>query len=239
MTAHLGWMALIAGGWGGLLAVERKAFLQAMVSRPLVAATFLGLLLDDITSGVQMGMVLELYYLGSANMGASVPEHDTLVATGATGAAVALAARSGDVATPALWTLAILVFLGLGRFGRWLDHRLEAYAARLARRALVVAESGNLTRAVRQNLWGMWPHLCAFAVINAACVAAGWWVAPWVARLPGPLLKGLAFAFPILAAVSAIVAVRGSHARYASFYALGAGVLVVALSFLFGGRVTP
>ncbi|HEY0093487.1 MAG TPA: PTS mannose transporter subunit IID, partial [Archangium sp.] len=37
---NVGWAQVaLAGVWGGLVAVERKAFLQAMFSRPLVAAT--------------------------------------------------------------------------------------------------------------------------------------------------------------------------------------------------------
>ena len=35
----------LAGIWGGLLAFERRACLQAMFSRPLVAATGVGLLM--------------------------------------------------------------------------------------------------------------------------------------------------------------------------------------------------
>ena len=48
-----------AGAWGGLLALERRAFLQAMLSRPLVAATGMGLLLDDLPSGLFVGLLLE------------------------------------------------------------------------------------------------------------------------------------------------------------------------------------
>ena len=71
----------LAGVWGGLLALERRAFLQAMLSRPLVAAASIGLLLDDVRTGVFVGMVLELFHLGQANLGAALPENDTLSAT--------------------------------------------------------------------------------------------------------------------------------------------------------------
>src|SRR5687767_13756167 len=98
----------LAGLWGGLLALERRAFLQAMLSRPLVAATSTGLILEDLSSGVFIGLVFELFYLGSASLGGSHPEHELLPAVTATGAAAALAHSAGAHGTPAIWAIAIL-----------------------------------------------------------------------------------------------------------------------------------
>src|ERR1700682_4426 len=97
--SHVG----LAGLWGGLVALERRAFLQAMISRPLVAATGMGLLLDDLPSGLFIGMLLELFHLGSANLGAALPENDTLAATGTAAAAAGLAGGTGG-STPAIWS---------------------------------------------------------------------------------------------------------------------------------------
>src|SRR5215813_1249079 len=116
MWAHV----VLAGLLGGLLAVERRAFLQAMLSRPLVAATGMGLILNDLPSGLYVGLVLELFHLGSANLGAVLPENDTLAATGTAAAAASLTGGSGG-STPAIWSLAILLFVYLGRVGRGLD----------------------------------------------------------------------------------------------------------------------
>ena len=44
----LAWQCLVAFIWGGLMALERKAFLQAMFSRPLVAATVMGIFFISI-----------------------------------------------------------------------------------------------------------------------------------------------------------------------------------------------
>ena len=77
----------LAGAWGGLLALERRSFLQAMLSRPLVAATGMGLILGEQETGLYIGMLLELFHLGSAALGAALPENETLAATGTTAAA--------------------------------------------------------------------------------------------------------------------------------------------------------
>ena len=70
---HVGWgHVALAGAWGALVSLERRAFLQAMFSRPLVAATGAGLLLDDAASGIFAGLVFELFYLGAASVGVFV-----------------------------------------------------------------------------------------------------------------------------------------------------------------------
>jgi PTS system mannose-specific IIC component len=231
---NVGWsLVALAGLWGGLVAVERKAFLQAMFSRPLVAATGMGLLLNDVPAGLFIGMLLELFHLGTANLGASLPDNDTLSATGTSAAAITMAVATGAGSTPALWSLAVLLFVGLGRVGRLVDRALENYSARLAQKALVSAEAGQLTRAMRQNLWGMWPHLVLFGAMTAACALAGFFLGTLLERLPLPVLRGLAWAYPAMASVAASIAVRGSHARRAPLYAgLGAAVVSVAILLL-------
>ncbi len=133
----------LAGLWGGLVAVERKAFLQAMLSRPLVAATVMGGLLNDVASGLAVGLVLELFFLGTANLGAALPENDTLAATGTSAAAATLTTATGAGSTPAMWSLAVLLFIGLGRVGRKSDRLLEGYSARLARVAQAMGDTSN------------------------------------------------------------------------------------------------
>ncbi|ADO75096.1 PTS system, mannose/fructose/sorbose family, IIC component [Stigmatella aurantiaca DW4/3-1] len=220
----------LAGLWGGMVAVERKAFLQAMLSRPLVSATVMGLLLGDVSAGVSIGMLLELFYLGTANLGAALPENDTLSATGTAAAAASMAAATGADSTQALWSVAVLLFIPLGRMGRYGDRLLEGYMARLARVALASAEAGNLSRAVRQNLWGMWPHFVIYGALCAACVLLGAVLGPLVEFLPLALLRGLAWAFPAMASVAAVLAAQGSHARRAPLYAaLGAAGVCLAI----------
>lgn len=224
---------LIAGLWGGLLALERRAFLQAMFSRPLVAATGMGLLLDDVMSGLFVGMLLELYHLGSATLGAALSENDTLVATGTSAAAATMAQAAGGGATPAIWTAAILLFIGLGRAGRFLERRLEPHTTELARKAMASADAGDLDRAVRQNLYGMWPHFLLYGSLTALCALVGFALGPLFNTLPLTLLRGLAWAFPAMASVAAAIAVRGSHARRAPAFASVAAAVVAVLAVLF------
>src|ERR671918_299764 len=219
----------VAAFVGGLLALERRAFLQAMLSRPLVAATLTGALLGDVPSGLYVGMVLELFHLGSASLGAALPENDTLAATGTAAAAAAISSSvGGSTPTPAMWSLAIILFVGLGPAGRSIERKLDRYSARLLRTAAQAADEGDLRRAVRQNLWGMWPYFVTFGAVTAACYVAGAILAGYVDRFPLLLLRGLAWAYPAMASVGAAIAVRGCNARRAYLIAGVAALLVIA-----------
>jgi PTS system mannose-specific IIC component len=229
---HVAWgHVALAGAWGALMALERRAFLQAMFSRPLVAATGMGLLLGDLQTGLYLGMVLELFYLGAASLGAALPENDTLAATGTTAAASMMAFQSGGGGTPAQWSSLLLLCAGLGVLGRRIDHSPEVYSARPSVRSLAMAERGQLERAVRQNLWGIWPYAAAYFVVNAACAALGLAAGELLGRLPLMALRGLAWAFPAMACVAAAIAARGSHARRAGLWAV-MGVVGVAVGTL-------
>src|SRR5260370_40974010 len=139
------WHVALAGLWGGLLAVERRAFLQAMFSRPLVAATGMGLLLDDLSSGLFVGLVLELFHLGSANLGAALPENDTLAAAGTAAAAASLTGGSGG-STPPAGSPGNLFFRRLGRAGRPPACRAEEKSLPLVRPVVFVLGHGGLRR---------------------------------------------------------------------------------------------
>ncbi len=221
----------LAGLWGGLLAVERRAFLQAMFSRPLVAATGMGLLLGDLPSGLFVGMLLELFYLGGASLGAALPDNDTLAATCCAAASAEMAQGAGAGSTPAIWSLAIIVFAGTGRLGLMLDRWLERYSTRLAGRAQRSAESGDLDRAMRQNLWGVWPHFVVFGLATAVCAALGDLLAPWETRLPLGAVRGLAWAYPAMASVAAAIAAKGARAKHGLLYA---AMAAIAVSFFTG-----
>jgi len=66
----------------------------------------------------------------------------------------------------------------------------------------------DLDRAVRQNLWGMWPYFAVFGAVTASCAASGFVLAPLMVRLPGMVLRGLAWAYPVLACIPADIAAR-------------------------------
>jgi mannose/fructose/N-acetylgalactosamine-specific phosphotransferase system component IIC len=66
---------LVLGLVAGLAAVERKGFLQAMLSRPIALAPLTGWALGDTAGGLLVAAPLELFWLGAVNLGAALPVH--------------------------------------------------------------------------------------------------------------------------------------------------------------------
>lgn len=79
---------------GGILTLDRMAFGQFFLSRPLFAASFLGYILHCPAEGIFVGFVYELLFLRSIPAGSFVPYHPLhgslvavlLIATGSAGA---------------------------------------------------------------------------------------------------------------------------------------------------------
>jgi mannose/fructose/N-acetylgalactosamine-specific phosphotransferase system component IIC len=220
----------LTGLWGGLLVLERRAFLQAMFSRPLAACTGTGLLLEDLAAGIWVGVFFELLHLGSASLGGSNPEHDTLPSVTATAAAAMVGDAAGGPSTPAVWALAILVFLPMGKLGRAIEVALDARAQRYTLKAEGLMSEGQLRRAARQNLWGMWPHFVVFGALCGAAAALGPVLYQLEAKLPLAVVRGLAWAYPAMTSVAAAVAVHGSHASHPVRMAGGGAVLACLLA---------
>lgn len=225
-------LAALTAVFGGLLALERNAFLQAQFSRPLVAATATGLLLEDLTSGVFVGLVFELFFLGSASLGGAHPEHELLPSVSGAAFASSLAHASGTDGTPALWTIAILVCAPLGHVGLRVEWALDRRAVRYPNRLLENFDPQQLRRAARLNLKAMWPHFVVFGLVAGAMVLLGHLSGRFVAHVPLSGLRGLAWAYPAMASVAAAVAVHGSHARAAAPLAAFAAAAVTIIAAL-------
>ncbi len=62
---------LLVLAWGTLVSLDLVSFPQLMISRPLIAGTVSGLILGDVTGGVLVGALLELFALDVFPVGAA------------------------------------------------------------------------------------------------------------------------------------------------------------------------
>lgn len=223
--------SLITGLWGGLLALERRAFLQAALSRPLPAACGVGLMLGDVTAGLMVGLVFELFHLGGASLGGANPDHETIPAVTGTALASTLGQSTGADSTPELWALSILVCAPTGILGRVVDNRLDARARRYFGRVVTAAGAGGVEHVVGQNLRAMWPHFVFYGLVSALAAALGGLLGSAVQHVPLPLMRGLAWSYPVLGTVAAAVAVH-SCAGQGRLRVAAVVALVVALLLL-------
>lgn len=158
---------LLAGLVAMLTGLDRVALVQVMISRPLVAAPLTGLVLGNPLLGLEVGMLLELLWLGRLPVGAAIPPDDTQVAVGATVLAFSMGQMLDLVGMPMV-ILAVLVAIPLGKFGQIFDRLARNVNDRLAVAGLKALGSGNTNGLERRHLMG----LISFAVssLATACV---------------------------------------------------------------------
>ena len=158
---------LLAGLVAMLTGLDRVALVQVMISRPLVAAPLTGLVLGNPLLGLEVGMLLELLWLGRLPVGAAIPPDDTQVAVGATVLAFSMGQMLELVGMPMV-ILAVLVAIPLGKFGQIFDRLARNVNDRLAVAGLKSLGNGNTNGLERRHLMG----LISFAVssLATACV---------------------------------------------------------------------
>lgn len=226
----------------GLAAIERKGFLQAMLSRPVVLGAIVGAVLGDTGTGLLVGIPLELLWLGAVNMGAALPIHEALgTAASAGGAVLCLRALPDAGAAPArtvaVAMLAVAVCLPLAWIGRRVDAWVETWNEHLYDRAERELARGDARVAVRANLYGMaFPFAVAFVLAPAGAALAVAVSGRLFTTAPG-IVAPLAAGWLALCGLACASGARSMRSRRApAGFAAGVGVaLVVTMAWVVAG----
>jgi PTS system mannose-specific IIC component len=148
---------------GGVLGMDVVTFPQAMISRPIVAATLAGAFIGNASAGLMMGAVLELLALEMLPFGAArYPEWGSASVVGG----VLYASQAGDPAgaLPASLFAALVTALISGKSMVWLRRTIATIASR-ERAAL---QSGSRRAVIGLQLTGLTADL-----IRGFCVTLG------------------------------------------------------------------
>ena len=176
---------LLAGLVAMLTGLDRVALVQVMISRPLVAAPLTGLVLGNPLLGLEVGMLLELLWLGRLPVGAAIPPDDTQVAVGATVLVFSMGQMLNLVGMPMV-ILAVLVAIPLGKFGQIFDRLARNVNDRLAVTGLKALSNGNANGLERRHLMG----LISFAVSSLATASVIVLIGSVILFYTAPLLIG-------------------------------------------------
>jgi PTS system mannose-specific IIC component len=226
---------LILGLIAGLAAVERKGFLQAMLSRPIALAPLAGLALGDAAGGLTVAAPLELLWLGAVNLGAALPIHEALATAAIAGGAVLAGQALGTGVTPPVAVLAVLLCAPLALLGRRTDRLVEFENERLALRAERELACHHAQAAVRMNLYGLaLPFALAFVLAPLGAALCGLAVPALLRRVPtaGLPLTLAWWTFTGLACAAGAKALRAKRAGWA----FAAAAVAVLLGGLASGR---
>jgi len=163
---------------GGLLALDATSVGQFMVSRPLVAGVLTGWWLGDPRLGLEIGAILELFYLAGVPAGGSRgPESGP-----ASVVAVAVAVSAGGLAGLALGLVAGLVTSELGGMSVGLQRRLVGNLFGRIEAGYVTAP--KVTTAHLSSV--LLDFVRGAAVTTVAVVVGGWLSGVLVSRWPLP-----------------------------------------------------
>ena len=210
---------------GGLLGLDVVSFPQAMLSRPLVAATLAGALVGHPMSGLVAGVVLELIALETLPFGASrYPEWGSASVVGGSLYAGFAGPRPGALAAAVLGALAVAWVGGWTmvvlrrRNAVWAGRRREALAAG-SYRAVAGLQLLGMTADLARGILLTAVSLALLVPLSRAVVAL-WTVDP---RLSRAVVVGLT------ATVAAGAAWKIFHTtRGARWYFLGGAALALA-----------
>ena len=217
---HLSLAALLSG----LLALERKGFLQAMLARPLVAGAILGIALGRPAEGLAAGAALELFFLGAVNLGASLPDNELFASVAAVSCACAL--PGGLLPLPAALACATLLALPAAKLGKHVDRLGEQLNGWVAARAGGADDPRSLRAGMRHNLYGLWmPFLATALACFAGALVGGLLVPVVLAHAPDGLPRGLSLAWAAFLIVSAAAAARTARTAHAFVWTVIAAVV--------------
>lgn len=220
----------VAATVGGVAAVERKAWLQAQFSRPLVVCTLIGWALGDPLGGLWVGAPLELLWIGAANLGAALPPHET---SAAAAIAAAVVAGGSDLAVA---SLAFLLLAPISLVGRRLEAVAERANDRLVAEASAALSAGLPEHALRMHLASLWRPFVATALLVAVAALFGPWLTTQAHRLPSLVQLGLSFGWWLIWAAGGAMAVRSARLPNGWTWA-GAGAVAALLLWLVIGGV--
>jgi mannose/fructose/N-acetylgalactosamine-specific phosphotransferase system component IIC len=214
---------------GGVLGLDVVSFPQAMISRPIVAATLGGAFAGDAAGGLLIGAVLELIALDTLPLGASrYPEWGSASVVGGALFASHPSHPSGAMAIAVLGTLAT------AWIGGWTMVKLRGQNARWARQRRDALAAGSADAVIGLQLLGLTADLLRAAVFTAiayailsptARAAIGVWGID--TRLSRAVVVGAAITVAAAAAWKIFHSTLG--VRWTFLAGLGAGIVAAAL----------
>jgi len=187
--------------WGILVGLDLVSVPQVMIARPLVAGTVAGAMLGDLPTGLQIGIVFELFQHDILPMGAvRYPEYGP-----ATVAAVSAAHATSGADGFGLGVIVGLVTAIIGGSSIHLMRRLNANAVR---KAAPVLETGDIRTLVRVHVQSILRDAIRAAIVTS--------IGLWLANIVSTVMTG-------------IVVMRGASGLVLAV-AVTAGALAVAAS---------
>lgn len=164
--------AVTAGTVGGLLWLDKFQVLQLMVSRPVVSAPIVAIVVGDLSAGLASGILFELLWLRRPPIGGHISPDVTFGAI-ATSAVSAWVILHNNVDLLSVVFMNFLVLFPLCYLGARVDGSLRRYTGKIALRVEPLLENGRERRVFMALLSGLATGFLFAFVFLVASVLVG------------------------------------------------------------------
>ena len=192
---------------GGLFCLDR-IFIQAMISRPVVIAPFIGFILNNPYAGLIIGALVELFWIDHIPVGTYIPPNDSITAVLAIAIAV-LAGQNLGGTTPQIIALAILLAVPFGMIAGRIDILIVKSNDVLSDLAMEDAKTGNIKGIEQKNYKGLIKvflyTVSYLLVVQALLVPAVIWLYP---KLSSPIVNTLSLLYYFLPVLGIAIAIN-------------------------------
>lgn len=218
---------------GAVLGLDVVSFPQAMISRPIVAATLAGAFAGSPAAGLVVGVALECLALETLPFGASrYPEWGSASVVGGL-----IGTRGADGATlpdPGAWVIGVMAAIATAWVGGWSMVQHRQLIARWARPRLGDLAAGSMHTVVSLQVYGLTADLLRAGGLTLLGLLVAWPISSWAIaawRLGALETRGVLILGAAAVAASAVWKVlHGYSATRRLFVAgLAVGTLLVAL----------
>lgn len=216
---------------GGLLCLDR-IFIQAMISRPIIIAPIIGLILNNPYAGLIIGAMIEMFWIDRIPIGIYIPPNDSLVAVLATSVAILAGQKLGSV-SPELIAFSILLFIPFGIMAKQMDIMIIKSNDILSDQALEDAKKSNIRGIEQKTYLGLIKVLSFYIiyllVLQAIFIPAVIWIYPKLASTIIKMLTMIYYFLPLLGIAVALntIRLRGAIPVFCAIF------LIIAVSLEF------
>lgn len=214
---------------GGLLCLDR-IFVQAMISRPIVIAPVIGIILGNPYAGLIIGAMLELFWMDRSPIGIYIPPNDSIAAVLAASLAI-LAGQSLGVVTKELTALSILLAIPFGILAEKIDVKITESNNRLSDQALEAAKALDLRAIERKTYLGLARvfifYVVLLFILQLIFVPALIWIYPQIPAEIRAMLSMTYYFLPLLGIAVALhtIKLRGAIPVFCAIFLVVAAAM--------------
>ena len=196
---------------GGLLCLDRIV-MQVMVSRPMIIAPVVGLILGNPYAGLIIGAILELFWIDRVPIGIYIPPNDSIAAGLAASIAILTGQSLGIAVQPELISLSVLIAVPFGMVAKRFDVRMMEANNYLSDQALEDAKKNDIRAIERKTYIGLARVLLVYIllilIVQSILIPLLIWLYPKLPAQIISMLKMIYYFLPILGIAVALNTIK-------------------------------